>query len=175
MINKQMMARPSGPPKQDGLYKPKCGTELARSYFIPARVSQRGDGQAPAFRVTRCRTWSEGRGEWSGWILSGHARILQGSDGSVSQSYTAAGQSSNPPRPIAPCRAISGPDGFLSEPYFGTTGPDAARRIARLTRVVLPLLYGPLQDPTSSTRVLRGLLGPDGRPADRHDTIYRYL
>jgi len=30
---------------------------LARGYFIPGGTSQRGDVQAPAFRVTHCRTW----------------------------------------------------------------------------------------------------------------------
>ena len=31
---------------------------VARGYFIPGGVSQRGGGQAPAFRVARCQTWS---------------------------------------------------------------------------------------------------------------------
>ena len=31
---------------------------LARGYFIPGGTSQRGGGQAPAFRVARCRTRS---------------------------------------------------------------------------------------------------------------------
>ena len=31
---------------------------LARGYFIPGGASQRGGGQAPAFRVARCRTRS---------------------------------------------------------------------------------------------------------------------
>ena len=31
---------------------------LARGSFIPGGVSQRGGGQAPAFRVARCQTWS---------------------------------------------------------------------------------------------------------------------
>ena len=30
----------------------------ARSYFIPGGASQRGGGQAPAFRVARCQTWT---------------------------------------------------------------------------------------------------------------------
>ena len=30
----------------------------ARGYFIPGGASQRGGGQAPAFRVARCRTRS---------------------------------------------------------------------------------------------------------------------
>ena len=31
---------------------------LARGYFIPGGTSQRGGGQAPAFRVARCQTWT---------------------------------------------------------------------------------------------------------------------
>ena len=31
---------------------------VARGYFIPGGASQRGGGQAPAFRVARCQTWS---------------------------------------------------------------------------------------------------------------------
>ena len=31
---------------------------LARGYFIPGGASQRGGGQAPAFRVARCQTWT---------------------------------------------------------------------------------------------------------------------
>ena len=30
----------------------------ARGYFIPEGASQRGGGQAPAFRVARCQTWT---------------------------------------------------------------------------------------------------------------------
>ena len=30
----------------------------ARGYFIPGGASQRGGGQAPAFRVARCQTWT---------------------------------------------------------------------------------------------------------------------
>ena len=33
---------------------------VARGYFIPGGASQRGGGQAPAFRVARCRTRSVG-------------------------------------------------------------------------------------------------------------------
>ena len=31
---------------------------VARGYFIPGGASQRGVGQAPAFRVARCQTWT---------------------------------------------------------------------------------------------------------------------
>ena len=31
---------------------------LARGYFIPGGTSQRGDGQARAFRVASCQTWT---------------------------------------------------------------------------------------------------------------------
>ena len=31
---------------------------LARGYFIPAGASQREGGQAPAFRIARCQTWT---------------------------------------------------------------------------------------------------------------------
>ena len=34
------------------------GAWLARGYFIPGGTSQGGCGQAPAFRVARCRTRS---------------------------------------------------------------------------------------------------------------------
>ena len=42
---------------------------LARGYFIPGGASQRGGGQAPAFRVARCQTWS-GVGPKTGRKLS---------------------------------------------------------------------------------------------------------
>ena len=32
---------------------------VARGYFIPGGASQRGGGQAPAFRVARCQTWTQ--------------------------------------------------------------------------------------------------------------------
>ena len=50
--------------------------------------------------------------------------------GSVYQPYINTGQSSDPSGPIGACRVISGSDGFPSDPCFGTTRPDVARRIA---------------------------------------------
>ena len=74
--------------------------------------------------------------------------------GSVYQSYTDTGQSSDPSGLVGSRRAISGSDRFPSEPCFGTTGPDRARRIARLSRIGARLMYGPIRDPTASPRAL---------------------
>ena len=48
-----------------GGYMPRAALALigvrdlvARGYFIPGGVSQRGVGQARAFRVARCQTWT---------------------------------------------------------------------------------------------------------------------
>ena len=76
----------------------------------------------------------------SRWVPSGHVRVPYGS---VYQSYTKTGQSSDPWGLVGSRRSESVSDGFPSEPCFGTTGPDMARRIARLSRIGARLMYGP--------------------------------
>ena len=90
------------------------------------------------------------------WVSSGHVRVPYGS---VCQSYTDTGQSSHPSGLVGSRRAISGSDGFPSEPCFGTTGPDGARRIARLSRIGAQLMYGPIRDSMASPRALRSPVG----------------
>ena len=114
------------------------------------------------------------------WVWLGLVWSRQGTSGShmvpygsVYQSYPDTGQSSDPSGPVGSRRAISGSDGFLSEPCFGTTGPDRARRIARLSRIGARLMYGPIRDPTASPRALRDPVGtqrtPSGPPAAPSD------
>ena len=58
-------------------------------------------------------------------------------------------------------------EGFPSKPCFGTTGPDGARRIARLSRIGARLMYGPIllvRDPTASPRALQGPVGTRRAP-----------
>ena len=54
---------------------------VARGYFIPGGASQRGGGQAPAFRVARCRTGSHVD------IRLGPVGSRQGSSGLVGDPY----------------------------------------------------------------------------------------
>ena len=116
-----------------------------------------------------------------GWV--GPVRSRRGTSGfrmvpygSVYQSYTDTGQSSDPSGLVGSRRAISGSDGFPSEPCFGTTGPDGARRIARLSRIGARLMYGPIREPTASPGALRGPLGtrraPGGPPAAPSDPVF---
>ena len=50
--------------EKDSLRRQQDGTMVgvrdlvARGYVIPGRMSQRGVGRAPAFRVARCQTWT---------------------------------------------------------------------------------------------------------------------
>ena len=83
---------------------------------------------------------------------------------SVYQSYTDTGQSSDPPGLVGSLQAMSGSDGFPSEPCFGTTGPEVARRIARLSRIDARLMYGPPGHATASPRALRGPVGTQRTP-----------
>ena len=85
--------------------------------------------------------------------------------GSVYQSYTDTGQSSDPSGLVGSRRAISGSDGFPAEPCFGTTRPDGARRIARLVRIGAQLMFGPPGHATASPRALRVPVGPRRPPA----------
>ena len=106
---------------------------VVRSYVITGGVSQREVGRALMFP---CRTLSDpvgGRGVRLGLVGSqeGTSGSLMVPYESICQSYTDTGQSSDPSGLVRSCRAISGSDGFPSEPCFGTTGPDKARRIAR--------------------------------------------
>ena len=75
--------------------------------------------------------------------------------------------------------AISGSDSFPSEPCFGPKGPDGARRIARLSRISVRLMYGPIWDPTASPRALWSPFGtqrpPGGPPAAPSDPLHRSL
>ena len=64
--------------------------------------------------------------------------------------------------PIRDSRVIhQGPSGHIGfrwvsfEPCFGTTGPDGARRIARLSHIGARLMYGPIRDPLASPRSAR--------------------
>ena len=124
-----------------------------------------------------CRTLSDtvrdqalmGWGE-SRWVPRGHSRVPYGS---VYQSYTDMGQSSDPSGLVGSRRAMSGSDGFPSEPCFGTTGPDGARRIARLSCIGVRLMFGPIRDPPASPRALRSPVetqqasgGPPAAPSD---------
>ena len=80
--------------------------------------------------------------------------------GSVYQSYTDTGQSSDPSGLVGSRRAISGSDGVPSEPCFGTMGPDKARRVARLSRIDARLMYGPYGVPTGPPGACRDPTGP---------------
>ena len=51
---------------------------VARGYSIPGRMSQRGGGRAPAFRVARCRTRSGVRLDGLGWFPLGPIRVRLG-------------------------------------------------------------------------------------------------
>ena len=97
----------------------------------------------------------------SRWVPSGHVRVLYGS---VYQSNTNTGQSSDTCGLVGSRRAKSVSDGFPSEPCFGTMGPDKARRIARLSRIDARLMYGPPGHTTASPRVLWGLVGTQRTP-----------
>ena len=100
---------------------------LARGYFIPGGASQRGGGQAAAFRVARCRTRPlidirlgpvrARRGPV--WV-----RIL------VVHRYRSIESSVRARRgPSGHIGQIRGSVGFPSDPRFGTTGPDKVPRI----------------------------------------------
>ena len=84
--------------------------------------------------------------------------------GSVHQSYTDTGQSSDPSGLVGSCRAISGSDGFPSELCFGTTGPVGARRVARLSLIDARLTYGPPGHATASPRALWRPVGTQRTP-----------
>ena len=97
---------------------------------------------------------------------SGHVVTRRGSSGSrmvpygsVYQSYINTGHSSDPSGLVGSHRAISGSDGFPSKPCLGTTGPDGARWIARLSRVGAQLIY------TDPYGTLRRPHGPSGAPS----------
>ena len=108
----------------------------------------------------------------SGWVLLGPVRARRGSSGTRMGPYL----SRTPIRvhrvfrqgssgPVRPYRI---PTGFRRNPScFGTTGPDGARRIARLSRIGARLMFGPPGHATASPWALRGPLGLDGRPAAR--------
>ena len=49
--------RPKQNPKESPDLRQSEGL-AARGYFIPGGTSQRGVGQAPAFRVAHCQTWT---------------------------------------------------------------------------------------------------------------------
>ena len=92
--------------------------------------------------VGRLRVVSHVVGPSQGSGLMGWVGSRQGTSGSrmvpyrsTHLSYTDTGQSSDPSGLVGSRRVISGSDGFPSEPCFGMTGPDGARRIARLSRI----------------------------------------
>ena len=127
---------------------------VTRGYSIPGGASQRAGGQAPMFQ---CRTLSDlvrSHPYGLGWVPQGTSGSRMVPYRSVYQSYTNTGQSSDPSGLVGSCRAISGSDGFPSEPCFGTTGPFGARRVARLSRIDARLLYGPPGHATASPRAL---------------------
>ena len=94
----------------------------------------------------------------SRWVPRGQVRVPYGPVW-VRKSYTDAGPGDS--RVIRRgSRAISGSDGFPSEPCFGTTGTNKARRVARLSRIGAQLMYGPIREPTASPRAHH-----DGPPA----------
>ena len=78
------------------------------------------------------------------------------SHGSENQSYADTGQSSDPSGLVGFRRAKSVSDRFLPEPCFGMTGPDVARRIARLSHIGALLMNGRIQDPPQPWRSLTG-------------------
>ena len=151
----------------------ECGTWSHAVISSLGARARGGGGQAPMFQ---CRTLSDPVRGQASWVELGPVGSRQGTSGSrmvpyrsVYRLYTDTGQSSDPSGLVGSLRAVSGSDGFPSEPCFGTTGPDEARRIARLSRIGARLMYGPIRD----LRFWRphgpsvGPSGPDRPPADR--------
>ena len=127
------------------------------------REPERG-GRAPMFP---CRTVSDPSGirlDGFSWISLGPIRARQGPIWSHKGPYISRTLIRDS-RVIR--RGSSGPvgprqrsDGFPSEHCFGTTGPDGARRIARLVRIGARLMYGPPGHATASPWALQGPSGP---------------
>ena len=102
---------------------PECGTWSHTVIPSLGARARRGGGWAPAFRVTRCQSQSGvSLMVWVGscWVPRGHFRVLHGS---LYQSYTDTGQSSDPSGLVRSRRAISGSDGFWHDgTRRGSTG-----------------------------------------------------
>ena len=151
---------------------------VARGYFTPGRTSQKGGWSGANVSVSHVVGPGQGSGLMglvgSRWAPSGHFRVPYGP---VYQSYIVndTGQSNGPSGLVGSRQAKSGSDGFPSEPCFGTTGPDKARRVARLSRIGARLMYRPIRDLLASPRALRVPVGtrraPDGPPAAPSDPI----
>ena len=139
----------------------ECGTWSHAVIPSLGARARRGGGRAPAFRVACCQTQSGVRFDGLGWVPSGSRMVP---NRSVYQSYTDTGQSSDLAGLVGSLRAISGSDGFPSEPCFGTTGPDMARRIARLSRIGARLMYGPPGHAMAAPRALRRPVGTQRTP-----------
>ena len=133
---------------------------VACGYVIPGGASQKGGVVGRLRSVSHVVRPSQGSGlmGWVGsrWVLSGSRMVPYRS---VYQSYTDMGQSSDPPELVGSLQAMSGSDGFPSEPCFGTTGPVGVRRIARLFRIGALSMYGPPGHATASPRALWGAIG----------------
>ena len=95
---------------------------VARGYRILSlgARARRGGGRQPAFSVAHCQTPS---GVGVSGVRLGPVGSQVGTSGprmvpygSVYQSYTDTGQSSDPSDPVGACRVISGSDGCPSEP-----------------------------------------------------------
>ena len=76
-------------------------------------------------------------------------------------------------RSVEPRRVPSGQNRVPTETCRNPIWPDGTRRIARLSRLEVRLMYGPIRDPTASPRALRGPVGtrraPGGPPAAPSD------
>ena len=146
----------------------ECGTWSHAVFPALGARARRGGGRAPAFRVAHCRTQSGVRLDGLGWVPLGPVRVRQGPVWSrigpyIMQSYSDTGQSSDPSGLVGSRRAISGSDGFPSEPCFGTTGPVGARRIARLSLLGTPRRPHGLPGLVGTQRTPGGTLGPINR------------
>ena len=97
----------------------------------------------------------------------GGRRIPDGPRSAVYQSYTDTGQSSDPLSSVGsrraktgfrqkPFRTRYGQNRIPTETFQNPSRPDGTRRIARLSRIGVRLIHGPIRNPTEPWRALTG-------------------